>query len=199
MSELLRYGVRDAHKKNRADRALWDPDHNDTGYDTFYPLHIQNTELRPWMFSVTQALREWIYDLIPRLVEAGPNITEQGTMMVVKPVKQILTQYIETEMKEINQLFSQVEIKDKKFKTPGCEDATEDDVNPIMAAFDWEKCETYDVLAERGVRILSSAFKMAFPTGNTKKDSINITGCNVERIDEFRQYISEQYNKFNNS
>jgi hypothetical protein len=149
------------------------------------------------MFSVTQALREWIYELIPRLVEAGPNITEEKGMTVVKSVKTILTQYIETEMKEINQLFSQVEIKDKKFKTPGCEDATEDDVNPIMAAFDWEKCKTYDVLAERGVRILSSAFKMAFPTGNTKKDSKNITGCNVERIDDFRQYISEQYNKFN--
>jgi hypothetical protein len=192
----------DAHKE-RADRALWDPDHDDKGFDTFYPLHVKNTELKPWMFSVTQALRDWICDLVDKTNassdydRARVTITPEGEHDVqYAEIDSVIDDLVDSEMKEINMLFEKNIGEVHGFKLHGHRgDETGDIVTPIMAALDWEKGEIYDNLTERGMKILSSAFRMAFPTGGTFNNPDDVTGCDIGSIDKFKAYIKAEISK----
>jgi hypothetical protein len=174
----------DQHKGDDADRALWDPNPNHTGFDVFYPKRVENTRLRPWMFTVTQALRDWICDLVEIHSYTASLAAFNGS------VQKRIEDETRTGFNEIINMFN-----DSYRNLTTAHSFHHTHIDPIFAAQDWKK-DNHSELVARAKAILSAASKKAFPTEleNGLKDEdqsgIDITE-NREKVEELSMYIYE--------
>ena len=187
----------DEYKGESADTALWDPEPTAVIFDYFYRAHIEETNMRPWMFSVTQALRDWISDLIYEVAVSSRNdramvkvdpLTDNVELIIIERGDRI-ERILQNEFSQIWKLFEGLS---ETFKKAREQVYTGETVTPIYAALDYENVQgRYDSLKQRGERILLNAFNTAFPV-----DTLNGigTGTSVDfsNYDVFFQYIQKQ-------
>jgi hypothetical protein len=152
------------------------------------------------MFSVTQALRDWMYDLVDIVSASHAHgrariIIRDGSPDIQNfSIDETIERHISEEMTEIKKLFNSETTDQRcKFKEVNALQDTNANVTPIMAALDWEIGGVYENLIARGKEILKSAFKKAFPdTDNIISEPKNIRGCDCDNIPEFISYIKER-------
>ncbi len=167
----------DAEKSNQnaVDRALWDPDHSNSGFDLFFRPKIDNTELRPWMFTVTRILRTWISELATLVGESRGQDrfhvnteTDNGEIDIIDiGKKEIMKEIIDEELENIKQIFSD-EVTEKSSFMKQTSDGKYDTIpkepiNPVLAALDYRQHTNYNSFIKRGETILKYAFLKAFP------------------------------------
>ena len=200
----------DQHKDS-ADKALWDPDLDAPMFDHFYPatapifahgnpVNLEETMLQPWMFSVTQALRDWIHDLVysvtvsdnrerQRVSHVHDDVTGKTEIEILTENRdELIISTIEAEFVEMQSLFTG---NGEVFTT--VEGADAPNVTPISAAFNWHDTGSgeWKSLTIRAYGILNNAFKMAFPRTRlgrplNPKEEIDFTK------EDFIAYIKEQ-------
>ncbi len=177
---IFHHWARHDHHKPEADKALWDPDKSHTGFDVFYPAKSGQTHLKPWMFTVTQALRNWIIDTAKIHLTAGSIDLSSETKF---------KHSIETAQNRINTM-----LKETDFNFSGI-DNVKSTIDPIFAAQDWKK-DNYKDLIERARVILQKAARKAFPVNLDKgfpSDEAEQEGVDISNFDELWSYISQNF------
>lgn len=157
----------DQHKGTRADTALWDPNPDDLGFDVFYPTEIPNSNLRPWMFTVTNTLRDWICDIIywdsNREVRDLKNITQMSIDMLKLKIKMTLwalnTMF---NTKENAREHDKFEIQLAKERQMINHAGWVKNIDPIFAGRDWVR-DDHELLVDRAKEIIKRASEKAFP------------------------------------
>ena len=167
---LHHWARHDAHKVG-ADKALWEPDPDETGFDVFYPAHQEETYLKPWMFTITQALRDWISTLVARNgaihwqeISAGRGIDGMIYAIVREKIDK-LKEIIGDELNEICNIFN-TEFNPFKNILRGKDMSGK--INPVTSALD--RSDLVDKISKleiRGCNILKQSFEKAFPDVNT--------------------------------
>jgi hypothetical protein len=186
---IFEHWARHCYENPDADIELWNPKPEDYIFDVVATPPTSYTELRPWMFTVTQALRDWMADITWMFdsVDAGVQ-TDDGVM--TRPenndawVIGDVPHQLEYELAQIKVLFDS-------------EEGSVHDLNPIIAAQDSKIYKSlFYSLDERGKTVLRNAFKRAFPTTTPGPfDPNDVKGVDINNPGEFIKYFTTMFKK----
>lgn len=188
---IFQHWARHDCKKLGADKALWDPDLKYTGFDSFYPSTLKRTHLRPWMFTVTQALRDWIASLIEsKIEETDENDGEYHIRNHAFDSDTTILNSIQLQIRiahgEITNMFKEdfmgFDKSNQEYVWEGLAS-----VDPIYAARDMNNDSTHTDLKKRAEEILNSAAKKAFPNA----EYLDAEGLDFKKLEILIEYVME--------
>ena len=142
---IFHHWARHDYGKTGADEALYDPLMEIDGFDTTHPQKTTDTNLKPWMFTVTQAFRDWVCTMISF---AQPERQDYDGVALGKSIT--------SQLQIVQDLFDpeKPNITDQLSGKPT-------HLDPIIAALDWKKPQ-YDRMIHQARDILCKASITAF-------------------------------------
>ena len=173
---IFHHWVRHDYFKPGADKALWDPFLYNTGFDALYPPTKEETHLRPWMFTVTQVLRDWVCQIVTNILDIFNGEINPATNQHIK-------QNLNSGILQLSGMF-----ETDYFNVRDNITHERKHLDPIIAALDWET-PMYEILVERAKEILIHATKQAFPYTHIDFLPGPIGAANIEEPTTISDYV----------
>ena len=142
---VFHHWARHDYGKSGADEALYDPLLEIDGFDATHPRKTTDTKLKPWMFTVTQAFRDWVCTMISFAQPERPSYDGVALRNSITSQLQIVQDLFDPNKPNITEQLS----------------GKPTHLDPIIAALDWKKPQ-YDIMIHQARDILCKASITAF-------------------------------------